>query len=264
MSHWFDIGVNLTNERLVTEQVISNALDADVTMMSVTGTDVTESQDAVVLCQQYPANLVSTAGVHPHYAKDVSSHFIEELSALASHDCVVAIGECGLDFNRNFSPPEQQLDVFEKQLALACNLGKPVFLHERDAFDEQIRLLKKYRSDLIGGVAHCFTGNREQMEAYLELDLFIGVTGWICDPKRGSALREAVVELPLSHVLLETDAPYLMPKTLKTKQRTNEPANLPFIAKAIAELMQVEVQTLQDSAWENSHRLFHLDKKAHA
>ena len=227
--------------------------------MAITGTDVTESKDALALCDRYPDNLYATAGVHPHYAKDVDQDFINQLGQLAQHSKVIAIGECGLDFNRNFSPPDTQLEVFEKQLSLACDLGLPVFLHERDAFDEQIRLLKQYRKRLVGGVAHCFTGSLEQMQGYLELDLFIGVTGWLCDPKRGSALRDAVAELPLSHVLLETDAPYLMPKTLKTKNRNNEPANLPHIANTLAELMKVDSLALQDQSWLNSCRLFQIE-----
>lgn len=259
MAHWFDIGINLTNERLPVDQVVRNALDADVRSMAITGTNVAESTDALALCKRYPANLYSTAGVHPHYAKDVDADFINQLRDIASHPEVIAIGECGLDFNRNFSPPEQQLAVFEQQLLLACELGKPVFLHERDAFDEQIQLLKKYRSKLPGGVAHCFTGNLQQMQAYLELDLFIGVTGWLCDPKRGLALREAVAELPLSHVLLETDGPYLMPKTLKSKNRYNEPANLPHIAETLAELMAIDLSTLQRQAWLNSCALFRIE-----
>lgn len=258
MSYWFDIGVNLTNERLPTHEVVERAIESDVMKMAVTGTDLQESASALLLSKQYPGNLVSTAGIHPHYAKDVPADYIEQLRKLASDPKVVAIGECGLDFNRNFSPPEQQLNVFEEQLRLAVELKKPVFLHERDAFDAQLKLLQIYRSELVGGVVHCFTGNIDQMKAYLELDLFIGVTGWLCDQKRGSQLRDAVTELPLSHVLLETDAPYLMPKTLKTKKRQNEPANLPHIAEHLANLMDVELQLLQAHCAANSQTLFQL------
>lgn len=258
MSYWFDIGVNLTNDRLPTEEVVNRAIESGVMKMAVTGTDVQESTDALQLCTTFPQHLVSTAGIHPHYAKDVSADYIEQLRKLASAPQVVAIGECGLDFNRNFSPPEQQLEVFEAQLRLAAELKMPVFLHERDAFDSQLELLRAYRQHLVGGVVHCFTGNLAQMKAYLELDLFIGVTGWLCDQKRGSALREAVTELPLSHVLVETDAPYLMPKTLKSKSRQNEPANLPHIAAQLAQLMNVEMDLLQAHCLANSQRLFLL------
>ena len=259
MTGWFDIGVNLTNPRLTPEQVIQNATNAGVSHLAVTGTDIEESRAAQELVKQFPQHLVSTAGVHPHYAKDVSTDFVDELAELASSDSAVAIGECGLDFNRNFSPPEAQLEVFEKQLQLAQALSMPVFLHERDAFEQQISLLKQYLPGIPAGVAHCFTGNLEQMQGYIELGLYIGITGWLCDPKRGKALREAVTQLPLEHVVLETDAPYLMPKTLKNKQHTNEPANLPHIGDHLAELMEVERDTLRTHSFQNSLRLFGME-----
>ena len=261
---WFDIGVNLMDKRLSIEAVLERAQLANVKQLLITGSNIPESQNAARLAKQWPKRLFSTAGIHPHHAKDASENFVDELRDLATQAEVIAIGECGLDFNRNFSEPEQQLRVFESQLILATELQLPVFLHERDAFDQQIALLKKYRSGLCGGVAHCFTGTKQQMHAYLDLGFYIGVTGWVCDPKRGHELRDAVQELPLERLLLETDAPYLWPKTLSKKQSlasgNNEPCNLPHIATYLANLLEIEETKLQQHAFHNSCQLFQLDE----
>jgi TatD DNase family protein len=257
---WFDIGVNLPNGRVAIESIIARASAAGVNSIMLTGTSVSESQKALDLCLLYANSLYSTAGVHPHYAQDVSADFIEQLRLIANHNQVVAIGECGLDFNRNFSSKAEQLKVFEQQLALAVDCKKPVFLHERDAFAEQIHLLTKYRSKLVGGVVHCFTGNLEQMQAYLALDLYIGVTGWVCDSKRGQDLQEAVKHLPLDRLLLETDSPYLRPKGLPNNRKldrgSNEPAYLPFIAEQLANIMERELGVVQAHSVANSRNLF--------
>lgn len=259
---WVDIGVNLTDKRLNIESVLTRALDANVTQMIITGTSVASSQQACDMAAQYPYHLFCTAGVHPHHAKDFTAHTLAELTAIASSAHVVAVGECGLDFNRNFSPPEQQLHTFEQQLILACDLALPVFLHERDAFDAQIKLLTKYRKDLQGGVVHCFTGNIEQMNRYLDLGLYIGITGWVCDLKRGQALCEAVKSLPLDRVLLETDAPYLRPKGLTNNRKVdngnNEPAYLPYIAEEVASLMEIDIKILQLASQTNTQALFDI------
>lgn len=259
MVHWFDVGVNLTDDRLSVKDVVDNAKLSGVLKMAITGTTLEQSEKAIELARQYPGYLVTTAGVHPHYAKDVSDDYLIQLEALAQQPQVVAMGECGLDFNRNFSPQDQQIKVFEHQLILAAKLELPVFLHERDAFEQQYRLLKAHRPSLVGGVVHCFTGTREQILAYLELGFYIGITGWLCDPKRGKALREAVQYLPLERILLETDAPYLMPKTLKSKSRNNEPANLPHIAETLAGLLGVELSELKKQCFHNSLTLFQMN-----
>ena len=252
-----DIGVNFTNSRFDDdrERVLARAADAGVTGMLLTGTCETESAKALSLARQY-SGLWSTAGVHPHDAAQVSDDFISVLENLAAESQVKAIGECGLDFNRNFSPPEKQLEVFELQVQLAQKLDMPLFLHERDAFEQQLSVL--YSVTGLKGVAHCFTGTQEQMLAYLDLGLYIGVTGWLCDPKRGKDLREAVTALPLSRLLLETDAPFLTPKTLPGKVRRNEPCYLPHIAEAVADIKQVAVSEVINASTENAKRLFDL------
>jgi TatD DNase family protein len=259
---WCDIGVNFTDKRLCFEPVFERALAANVSHIIITGTSLDKSQQAIQLAQQYPSHLSTTVGVHPHDASQFNAQTINELKTLAKSDHVVAIGECGLDFNRNFSTPEQQLFAFEQQLKLACELGLPVFLHERDAFESQIELLTKYHKECKGGVVHCFTGNIEQMDRYLDLGLYIGITGWIFDFKRGQALRDAVKSLPLNRILLETDAPYLRPKGLannrKVDKGNNEPAYLPYVAGEVANLMATDIHTLQVACQDNTQTLFNI------
>ncbi|BDX08562.1 3'-5' ssDNA/RNA exonuclease TatD [Planctobacterium marinum] len=236
--------------------MIQRACDSGVAGLLITGTSERESQAALEICQQYPDYCWSTAGVHPHDAAQVSASYIDILRQLASQPGVKAIGECGLDFNRNFSPAEAQIAVFKQQIALASELELPLFLHERDAWDSQMEILSGVNN--LRGVAHCFTGTTEQMQGYLSLGLYIGVTGWLCDPKRGESLREALVHLPLDKLLIETDAPYLTPKTLPGKIRRNEPCYLPHIAETIAEIKQVSVATIAEVSSANAARLFGL------
>lgn len=254
MSPLFDIGVNLTNNRFNDDlqQVLARSKEAGVQGLLLTGTSEAESAAALNICNNYP-DCWSTAGVHPHDAANVSETFIAQLRHLARDDKVLAIGECGLDFNRNFSPREAQLSVFQQQIELATELNLPLFLHERDAFDEQIKMLSAVNR--LRGVAHCFTGTPAQMQAYLALGLYIGITGWVCDPRRGQDLQEAVKHLPLERLLLETDAPFLTPKTLPGKIRRNEPCYLPHIAETVADLKQISVEEVARAATHNAQTL---------
>ena len=260
--NWIDIGVNLTNRRFDKDraQVIQRALDNGVNKQIVTGTNLAESTQAVELCKQFPHHLLSTAGCHPHDAKGFTTSQCVQLRELLKIPTVVAVGECGLDFNRNFSPPDVQLKVFEQQLKLAVEVNKPLFLHEREAFESQLELLTKYRKELIGGVVHCFTGTKEQLLAYLDLDLCIGITGWVCDERRGQELREIIHLIPDDRLLLETDAPYLLPRDLRPKPKSsrNLPEYLPHIAEVIADLRNVSIEQLANDCYRNTHRLFKL------
>ena len=259
MQQYFDIGVNLTNSRFNKdlEDVLWRSEAQGVNRILITGTSEQESTAALQLSERFPDVCWCTAGVHPHDAASVSADYVENLKQLAAHDKVKAIGECGLDFNRNYSPQDQQIRVFEQQLTLADELDLPVFLHERDAFEEQIEILAGFKG--LRGVTHCFTGSPEQMHGYLELGLYIGVTGWLCDAKRGEALRNAVTELPLERLLIETDAPFLTPKTLPGKVRRNEPCYLPHIASAIAELKGVDVAQVAKASTQNANTLFDIN-----
>ena len=237
-----DIGVNLSNKAFQDDLpgTLQRALDADVHRLIITGTSEEESERAIQLCRQYaddfPGMLYSTCGVHPHDAKTFTSASRATLKALANEGPVVAIGETGLDFNRNFSPASDQEKAFEAQLELAVELQLPVFMHERDAHQRQFEILKHYRDHLADGVIHCFTGDKTALFNYLDLDLYIGITGWICDERRGELLRSLVKCIPLERLMIETDSPYLLPRTLqpKPKVRRNEPAYLPWILKEVA------------------------------
>jgi len=216
--------------------------------------------DAYELTNQYPELFFSTAGVHPHYSNEYSDQVHKTLNKLYTHDKVIAVGECGLDFNRNFSTPEQQQHAFQQQLDLAKKVQLPVFLHQRDAHDMFLGIMKNHMSSLVGGVAHCFTGNKDQMRDYLDLGLYIGITGWICDERRGHDLQEAINFLPADRMLIETDAPYLLPRDLKPKpkSRRNEPMYLGHVLETIARLRSEDKHTLAETTKENTFKLFNL------
>lgn len=258
-----DIGVNLTHDSYDDDRdaVIARAEAAGVGHMIITGTDVEASHRAHALVQERPARFSSTAGVHPHHAADWNPDTPAALRELAAHTGVVAIGECGLDFFRNFSPPEAQEAAFIAQLGLAAELGLPVFLHQRDAFGRFTAILREHLPGLRGAVAHCFTGNRAQAETLVDMGLSLGITGWLCDERRGSELRAAVPHIPADRLLIETDAPYLLPRDLRPrpKSRRNEPMHLPHVLAVLAECRNENPVELGPVTTANACRLFGLD-----
>jgi TatD DNase family protein len=262
MPELVDIGCNLAHDSFDCDRarVVAEAAAVGVRQIMVTGTSVTASVKALELCAAMPGTLFATAGIHPHHASEHDAHGIAELRKLLADTAVVAVGECGLDYHRNYAPRDAQLAAFEAQLELAADAKRPVFLHERDAHEDSLRLLRRHRPRLVGGVAHCFTAGRDELEAYLDLDLHIGITGWICDERRGGPLRAAVAGLPLERLLLETDAPYLLPRDLepRPKHRRNEPKFLPHIAAAVAAIMERPIDEVADAATLNARRLFAL------
>jgi TatD DNase family protein len=258
-----DIGANLTHDSFDPDRslVLERAAAAGVRRAIVTGASVTGSAQAVELSEAHPGVLFATAGVHPHHARGFDSHTVSALEALLRSAAVVAVGECGLDYFRDFSPREAQRDAFRAQLELAIRSEKPVFLHQRDAHDEFLALLAPSMGELTrGGVAHCFTGGPAELETYLDLGLYIGVTGWVCDERRGSELRDAVPRIPLDRLLIETDAPYLLPRDLvpKPAHRRNEPAYLPHVLQRVSQLVQLPVETVAEATTRNAERLFGL------
>lgn len=266
MNELVDIGVNLTHESFTEDRddVIARAAGVGVRRLIVTGTTVTSSVQALELTAARPGVLFSTAGVHPHHASEVDAHTQSALEPLLESRAVVAVGECGLDYFRDFSPREAQRRAFEAQLELAASVGKPVFLHQRDAHEDFVALLTPWRPRLSGGVAHCFTGGRAELEAYLDLGLYIGITGWVCDERRGSALRAALPHLPLDRLLLETDAPYLLPRDLPRAVappragRRNEPMYLPHVLARVAEHLGRTPAEVAAASTANAVRLFGL------
>lgn len=236
-----DIGVNLTNSSFHDQQaaVVGRAVQAGVVQMVLTGTSLQVSEQALTLASQLDPEslrLFTTAGIHPHDASHWDNASERLLRELLAQPRVRAVGECGLDFNRDFSPRPQQEKALEAQLALAAELGLPVFLHEREASARLLAILKVYRDHLPAAVVHCFTGERQALFAYLDLDLHIGITGWICDERRGTHLHPLVGNIPEGRLMLESDAPYLLPRSLrpKPKKGLNEPAFLPEVLREVA------------------------------
>jgi len=258
--HWADIGVNLTDKQFRDDQdeVLERARSAGVTWQLLTGTNVDESRLAMELASQHD-DLFSTAGLHPHSARFYSPALEKELRELLTQKSVKAAGEMGLDFNRDFSPRPDQERAFEAQLALAVEYRLPVFLHERDAHERFLSILKAYRDHLVGAVVHCFTGSRQALFDYLDLDCHIGITGWVCDERRGKPLAELVHNIPDNRLLLETDAPYLLPRDLPEpppKKRRNEPSLLPWIGKRVATLREQDVASVAQLTYANARALF--------
>ena len=257
-----DIGANLGHESFDRdrEQVLARAREAGVAQIVVTGASEAESVTALGVARSEPGTLYSTAGVHPHHAKEWRSGSASALERLAAEPEVVAIGETGLDFNRDFSPRPNQERAFEAHLELAAGLGMPVFLHERDAHERFLAIVSRWCDRLPRAVIHCFTGDRAALDAYVELDLHVGVTGWICDERRGLHLREIVGRVPLDRLMIETDAPYLLPRDLvpKPKTRRNEPMHLPHILRAVAVAVGCEPDILARLTTETARRFFGL------
>jgi TatD DNase family protein len=257
-----DIGVNLTNKRFHKDlhEVIANAKQADLQSLIITGTSLAESEEALSLANSDPAFLYCTAGIHPHDASSFTETTLDKLRVLAHSTQVKAIGECGLDFNRNFSTPKEQEFAFVQQIELAIECQLPIFMHERDASDRFIELLSPYRPQLTNAVLHCFTGSKKTLMAYLELDLHIGITGWICDERRGSELFSIVKEIPDNRLMIETDAPYLLPRSLRPKPKSsrNEPKYLAHIAQTIANARDQSFEDVIKLTRRNSQHFFSL------
>ncbi len=261
MNKYIDIGVNLTGSSFKKDipQLIERAQQAGVEQLIVTGTNIQHSEQAIQLTEQYESICFSTVGLHPHHASDYSSELYTELRDMLKHKNAVAIGECGLDFNRNYSTRKEQIRAFEAQLELAIDMQKPVFLHQRDAHEDFISILSSCHDELKQLVAHCFTGTIEELNDCLALDMYIGITGWICDERRGLTLQQAVKHIPPDRIMLETDAPYLLPRDMQEKpvvKNRNEPCFLPHIAKSVAKHMALEEAELVTAAYKNSCEFF--------
>lgn len=255
-----DIGINLAHDSYDHDrrEVVERAVSAGVTRMIITGSSLASTRSAIALVQDSRERFRCTAGVHPHHAHELDESQAAELENLARSPEVVAVGECGLDYFRNFSPHEAQIAAFRRQLDIAVAVGKPVFLHQRDAHDEFVRILREYRARIVGGVAHCFTAGLEEARAYLDLGLYIGITGWICDERRGQHLNEVVQQIPSDRLLIETDGPYLLPRDLPSKPSTrrNEPMYLPHVLHAIARARNESAEELGARTTRNALELF--------
>jgi TatD DNase family protein len=257
-----DIGCNLTHDSFDQdrEAVIERAHDAGVVRMVVTGASKNGSKAALELAKKHPGRLYSTAGVHPHRAAEFNDETERFLRDLSHRQGVVAVGETGLDYFRDFSPRELQRDVFQKQLQIGIDTGLPVFLHMRDAHVDFHPILKEFRDRLSRVVVHCFTGIREELHDYLNLDCHIGITGWICDERRGMHMKEFLKDIPVDRLMVETDAPYLKPRNLRPRVKThrNEPRWLPWIVGTLAVMREEHPDFVAERTTENAQAFFNL------
>lgn len=233
-----DIGANLTHESFAgdLQDVLERASVAGVAQIVVTGASRAGSEAALALAQRYPGRLHATAGVHPHHGADYDADTDALLRSLLREPAVVAVGETGLDYHRDYSPRPAQLAAFERQLQIAVDCGKPLFLHQRDAHADFLACMRQVEGRIGPAVVHCFTGEKRELYDYLDRDWHIGITGWLCDERRGAHLRELVRDIPPARLMIETDSPYLLPRTLRPKpsHRRNEPMHLAHIAEELA------------------------------
>ncbi|MFQ3362943.1 MAG: TatD DNase family protein, partial [Woeseiaceae bacterium] len=257
-----DIGANLTHSDYTSDLdiIINEALNANIKKLIVTGSNNDESIKAYNLTKEYEKILYSTAGVHPHYAETYNKSVENSIYELSKHNSVVAIGECGLDYYRNLSSKKDQIRAFGAQLDIAKEAKLPVFLHQREAHTDFTNTLQEGIKNLYGGIAHCFTGTDEMLSVYLDMGLYIGITGWICDERRGKNLQEIVKNIPLDRMMIETDCPYLLPRTLepKPKSRRNEPKYLHEIVKTIANYSSYSPEDIVISSTRNAKKLFNI------
>ena len=262
MHELIDIGANLGHEsfRQDIDAVLARARIAGIVGMLVTGASREGSRDALAIARAHPGFLSATAGVHPHHATELTAEGEAELRELHKAPEVVAVGECGLDYHRDFSPRPAQRSAFERQLQIAADNGKPLFLHQRDAHADFMAILKPFDGRTGPVVVHCFTGTREELHACLDAGYNIGITGWLCDERRGLHLREIVRDIPADRLLVETDAPYLLPRTVKPapSHRRNEPMYLPHIVEALARDRDEDVATTAALTTANARRIFDL------
>ena len=256
-----DIGANLAHHSFARDlpEVLARGFAAGVKTIIITGSSVSNSAEAQKIAATHPGAIYSTAGVHPHDSKHCTADTIARLRELAALEEVVAVGECGLDFNRNYSPHPDQEKWFAAQVALAEELEMPLFLHERDARQRFCEILKATRKTA-PAVVHCFTGSGDDLRAYLDMDLYIGITGWICDERRGFHLRELIRNVPPNRLMIETDAPYLMPRSMPKRPRDgrNEPAFLPYVVQAVAEALGQPVAEVAEHTTRTAREFFRL------
>ncbi len=270
-----DIGANLLHAQFDSDRmsVLTRARTAGITRLVITATSLETAGNALSLVEKMAARadvpiLHATAGIHPHDAAQAPADWKSRVNDLVQHPAVVAIGETGLDFNRNFSPAQQQREVFAGQIDLANAIDRPLFVHDRDSNGEVLRMLQERATPPQNVVIHCFTGSAQELDDYLAAGYWIGITGWVCDRRRGQSLRDLVPRIPLTRLLIETDAPFLLPHDLPSGLdhpplgRRNEPAYLPHIAAALAELKQVPLDVLASATTANAISFFRLQNEA--
>ncbi|MBR6150488.1 MAG: TatD family hydrolase [Lachnospiraceae bacterium] len=257
MIKYYDIGLNLFCKQFREPEKIINDAAVEGVSCILTGSDMRSSESVNTFVKEH--DCYGTCGIHPHGADRARGEDFARIREIVSgNDKIVAVGECGLDYDRMFSTRENQLRCFEHQIKIAEECSKPLFLHEREAADDFIARFKKHGDICKHSVVHCFTGTKETLQRYLDMGFFIGITGWICDERRCGALREAVKHIPLNRVMIETDAPYLTPRNIKGLERTNVPQNIKYVAAELAKNMRVKEDELIQAVKENTEAFFKI------
>ncbi len=266
-----DIGANLAHDSFDDDRdtVLERARTAGVEAIVITGSSIDSNAAAAEIAAAAPADgpeLYYTTGVHPHHADDYDAATHATLARQMAADEVVAAGECGLDYFRNYARHDAQAHAFESQLALAIEHEQPVFLHQRDAHDDFVAILKPRLPELSHAVAHCFTAGERELHDYLALDLYVGITGWICDERRGAHLLDIVGDIPENRLLVETDAPYLLPRSLRPRPKTrrNEPCWLGEVVRTIAQARGEDPAHVARVTAANARRFFSLPEASPA
>ena len=247
----FDTHAHYDDERFDEDrdELLSSLFEKSVSHIINCGCDLKSSLKAIAMADRYP-RLYAAIGVHPHEAEDCTDGDFAEIKKLFAHSKVVAVGEIGLDYHYDFSPRERQTELFTQQIKLANELDLPVIIHDREAHEDTLNILKELRPK---GVVHCFSGSREMAEEIVKLGLYIGLGGAVTF-KNARKPIEVAEYLPLDRLLLETDAPYMTPVPFRGKRCDS--AHIAYTAQKIAEVKGMDVQELIDACNENSKRLF--------
>jgi TatD DNase family protein len=260
MNNLFDIACNFSSDRFESDlnEVIKRAKNNNVTKFLLVSASLKDAEKVNKIYQDNKDSCFLTIGAHPHHANEFNSSSPSEMKRLIEVYKPHSVGETGLDFFRNISSYEEQVFAFEEQIQIAIETNLPLFLHQRDAHDDFLKIISKYKNDISKAVVHCFTGTQEELDDYLELGFHIGLTGWICDERRNIDLRKSLKNIPLDKLMIETDCPYLIPRNLsnKPKNNRNEPAYLPHIANEIALLINLDKDKLIDITYKNSINFF--------
>ena len=256
-----DIGINILNHHFKNdkEMMLQRAVSKGVYKMILTGVSLSNSKATAQFIQDYPKVLYGTAGIHPHHAKEFQPKDIPLFKTLLQNPQMVAVGECGLDFDRNFSTPQQQETCFRAQIELAIETQKPMFLHERAAHQRFVSILQDYQNQLPKCVVHCFTGSVAEVHKYLEMDFYIGITGAITNPKF-NYLADVIWEVPENRLMIETDAPFMMPRNIEPKpnHRRNEPMYLPFVLKYMADILEISTEEFAEQSTATALEFFDI------
>ncbi|MBR4554183.1 MAG: TatD family hydrolase [Ruminococcus sp.] len=256
-AEYCDIGLNLFSSQFKDPEEIMQGAHAAGVQFIITGSDMKSSIAAEKFVKDH--DCYATAGIHPHNAERAEDRDFDKLGELLAGERVAAVGECGLDYDRMFSPREAQLRCLERHIELAEKTGLPMFLHERAASEDLIKVFSEHRELCGRSVVHCFTGDRATAEKYLDMGFNIGVTGWICDDRRAQDLREAVSVIPADRIMIETDAPYLIPRGIKGLGRVNLPQYVKYVCTALAGYMGINEQELKKALLDNTRRFFGIE-----